>query len=188
MSDRDEDPDQLEGLIRYAKVDSVDLGAGTLVASAGDVVTHGIRWLESRSGGTRTWSPPSVGEQIIILCPSGDIAGAIALRGVPSGARPYPGNTERELIDFADGTVIAYDPAAHLFEILAGAGQVKVIAAGGVSIEGPTSIKGDVSIEGDVALQGTLSASDDVVADGKSLKSHRHPGITRGGAISDPPQ
>lgn len=44
------------------------------------------------------------------------------------------------------------------------------------------------NISGDANVDKTLTATTDVVGGGKSLKSHKHPGIVRGAAISDPPQ
>mgnify|MGYP007125467811 FL=1 len=44
------------------------------------------------------------------------------------------------------------------------------------------------TINGDVAVQGKLTASEDVIADGKSLKSHKHLGVTTGSGVSGAPQ
>jgi phage baseplate assembly protein V len=49
-----------------------------------------IRWIERRAGRTRTWSPPSQGEQVVLLCPGGEIGAAVALRGLFSSACPAP--------------------------------------------------------------------------------------------------
>lgn len=174
--------DDTHDMIRYGKVVSIDLAAARCVIETGDIETQPIKWLELRAGRTRTWSPPSIGEQVILLCPGGDIAGAIAIRGVSSDAYPPLGNNGRELIEFGDGTVIAYDPDQRLVELLAGAGRLRLVATGGISIEGPISIKGDMSIEG------KATATVDFVASGKSLKDHIHLQVQPGGGVSGKPQ
>lgn len=174
--------DDAHEMIRYGKVDALDLAAGRCVVATGDIRTQPIRWLELRAGRTRTWSPPTIGEQVILLCPAGDIVGAIAVRGVASNAFPPAGNSTRELIEFGDGTVIAYDAETHLFELLAGTGRLRIVATGGLEIEGPVSLKGNLSIEG------TATASDDMVARGKSLATHTHTGVQSGAAFSGPPR
>ena len=65
-------------------------------------------------------------------------------------------------------------------------GVTRVELPGGVSLDirdGVVSLvaPGGVQITGDVTVAG------DVVADGVSLKNHRHGGILRGGSQTDPP-
>ena len=174
--------DTLHDMIRYGKVASVDLAAGRCVVATGDIQTQPVRWIEMRAGRTRTWSPPTIGEQVVLLSPAGDIEGAIVLRGVASDAHPPAGDSVRELIEFSDGTVIAYHPESHLFELLAGDGRLRLVAKGGIEIEGSVSIKGDLSIDG------RATASDDVIAAGKSLKGHIHLQVQPGSGVSGKPQ
>ncbi|WP_225206249.1 phage baseplate assembly protein V [Novosphingobium huizhouense] len=166
------DPDQL---IRFGSVASVDLAAGRCVVTideegaSGDATTPPIRWIEPRAGATRTWSPPSVGEQVVLLCPAGEIGQAVALRGVSCNAYPPAGNSLAELVRFDDGAVFSYDPEAHALSVKLPAGAtIEVDADGGIAIKG------------DIALTGKLTASDDVAAAGKSLKSHKHGGVQTG--------
>jgi len=168
------DPDQL---LRFGVVASVDLGAArcTVTLDQG-VTTPPLRWLESRMGATRVWSPPSVGEQVMLLCPAGEIGGGVVLRGLPSDAIPPAGDSSRELIRFADGAVFAYDPEGHAlaFTLPAGA-TTNIISDGGLAITG------------DITLTGTLTASADVLADGVSLKNHRHTAVQPGSGSSGAP-
>ena len=181
-----EDPDSNDRetgeMIRFGRVASVDLAAGRITVDAGDVTTGPIRWAAGRAGDTKTWSPPTVGEQVMLLCPEGEIAAGVALLGVSCAAYPEAGNSLRELIQFGDGAVIAYDPEAHALEAVLPAGAtVKIVAPGGVTIEADVTIKGNLSVEGDITATG------DVVADGTSLKQHRHDGVTAGSAQSGAP-
>jgi phage baseplate assembly protein V len=195
---QDNDGGELGELIRFGTVAEVDGEAGELVLDCGDVRTGPIPWLERRAGTTRTRSDPSVGEQALLLCPDGDVEGAIALVGVSSDASPLPGASGVELIEFEDGAALSYDPAAHILEVKLPAGAtVKIEATGGVtldasdgglSIKGDVAIEGNVSIEGDAQVSGTATADTDVVGGGKSLKGHKHLGVTAGQAVSGIPQ
>jgi len=167
-----------DGLIRLGTVASVDLaGARCTVRIDEDAESPPLRWIETRMGATRTWSPPSIGEQVLVLCPAGEIAAGIVLRGVASDAHPAPGTTLRELIRFADGAEIAYDPESHELEAVLPSGATAMLVA-----------DGGITITGDITLTGKLTASDDVIAGGISLKNHKHGGVQAGGAQTGAPE
>lgn len=172
--DIDTDPD---GLIRLGKVASVDLAAARCTVTIDDdAETPPLRWIETAMGATRTWNPPSEGEQVLVLCPAGEIAGAVVLRGIVSDAFPAAGNSARELIRFTDGAEIAYDPESHELEAVLPAGATMMLVA-----------DGGITITGDITLTGKLTASDDVIAAGKSLKTHTHGGVQSGGSTTGAP-
>ncbi|WP_165357350.1 phage baseplate assembly protein V [Sphingosinicella sp. CPCC 101087] len=191
-----EKQDQFEGdlgdAMNWATVLEVDLEKGLVRAEAGDVETDWVRWGGGRAGATRTWSPPSVGEQVMLFAPGGDIASAFAIPGFHSDLHPPAGNSLRELVVFQDGAEIAYDPEAHLLEAkLPDGATVSIVATGGITLdatEGGLTIKGDVSIEGEVHATGDIGSDGDVVAGAISLQQHRHGGVAAGGALTGVPQ
>lgn len=176
--------------VRIGRVLSVDLAGATCVVALGDpdsedgeLESPDIPWAAPRAGQTRIWSPPAVGEQVVVLCPEGDLALGVVHGGLWSDAHPAPGGSTRHVISFDDGAEIAYDPESHHADIDLPAGATLAInAQGGVTITGP------VSIDGDVTVTGTLTASEDVVGGGKSLKTHRHTAVQPGGGLSGAPQ
>ncbi len=181
---RDEAPhDTIGGMIRYAKVASVDYATARVTLTIGDIETQPLRWIHGAHGQTRTWSPPSEGEQVLLLCPEGDIEGGIALRGVSYDAFPPAGDSTRELIKFGDGAVIAYDPESHKLEaVLPDGATVSIAAPGGVTIDADVRITGDLQADGDIHADG------DIVADDISLKSHKHGGVQGGAAKTGAPE
>lgn len=169
------DPDQI---IRYGTVASVDLAAARCVVSLDDDSQSGaIRWIEMRAGKTRTWSPPSEGEQVLLFCPGGEIGAAVALRGVASDAYPPAGNSLTEIIgDYDDGAVISYDPVSHTLACLLPAGaKFHVVAA-------------KTTFDGDLDCTGTITAAQDVLAGTVSLKNHKTTGVQPGTGLSEGPQ
>lgn len=173
------DPDEL---IRFGRIASVDLAAARCTVTidedgaSGEAVTGPIRWIEGRAGSTRTWSPPSVGEEVVLLCPGGQLGLAVALRGLANADNSPAGTTLTELITFADGAVLSYDPEGHALAFALPTDATLAITA-----------SGGITIEGDITLTGSLTASDDVVASGKSLKTHTHGGVQVGSSETGAP-
>ncbi len=188
-------PDIFEGdmgdLINLGTIAEVDLARGLVRVKMGDVETSWIRWSSGRAGATRIWSPPSAGEQVVLVAPHGDLAAAFCFGAIASEANPPAGNSLRELMIFSDGAIAAYDPEAGEMELLLPeGGKLRILAAGGVEIEASAgvTIKGPVSIEGDVSIQGSAEATGDVKAGAISLKTHKHIGVQAGGGVTGVPQ
>lgn len=182
-------PADIAELIRLGTIAHVDLEAARCIVRFGDpddaapAESPPIRWLCGRAGRTRIWSPPSVGEQVVLLSPDGQLGNAIAITGIVQDAFPPAGATEAEVIAFADGARVGYDPIAHaLTAILPGGATAEIDAPGGITLRGP------VAIEGDVTIQGAVDVTQDVTADGISLTGHLHGGVTSGGAKTLPPE
>lgn len=162
MSD-DDIPGQIGDLIRIGIVEVVDLAAATATVRTGDIVSPALPWVEA-AGPWRTWSPPGVGEQVLMLCPEADIAGAVILRGLNCAAFPIPASGPHPELHGPDGLVIA-------------------LTGDGITIAAP----GGVAITGDVTVTGTITASNDVVGGGISLKTHTHGGVQSGGSQTGAP-
>tara|TARA_R110002124_G_scaffold90543_1_gene230835 strand:+ start:16383 stop:16961 length:579 start_codon:yes stop_codon:yes gene_type:complete len=177
--DKPTDPGQL---IRLATIKSVDLANGLCVASIDDESETGpIKWLERRSGDTGTWSPPTVGEQVVLLCPDGEISGAVVLGSLSSDNFPAPGTDLTEVLKYKDGAIISYDPEAHVLvaELPAGS-EARLIAE-------TVKITGDVAITGKLDVTGQISSATEVEAAGIRLTAHQHSGVTAGSANTGDP-
>lgn len=162
------DPDRL---IRFGSVAAVDLAAARCTVALDEGVVSGpVRWIEPRAGATRTWSPPSVGEQVLLLCPCGEIGAGVVLRGVVCDAFPPAGDDAFEVLGaFADGARLSYDPSGHVLTF--------ALPVGGV-----------LRVVGDLAVSGKVVASGDVLAGGVSLVGHHHAGVQPGTGLSGAPQ
>ncbi len=171
-------------LIREGIVVSVDLSAGTAKVEFADELTTGaLPWLCRRAGSKRTWSPPSIGEQVVVLAPEADTNRGIIIGSLSSDAHPHPANDDSTLTEYRDRARIGYDPRTHTLTATLPAGAtVRIDAGGGLSF------KGDVAVDGDIHVTGSVTGDADVVGGGKSLKGHVHTNVQAGGAISGPPR
>lgn len=176
-------------IVRVGRIASVDRDAALCRVALGDpdsddgeVETDDIPWGGFRAGRMTVWSPPTVGEQILLIAPGGDIGQAVAVPGLYSTDFPAPGNGAREFMRFDDGAEFGYDPDTGAADItLPDGGTLTIKAVGGVSIEG------DVAIKGNVAVEGGITATEDIEAGDISLQKHKHSGVQAGGAQTGAP-
>lgn len=167
----------IENLIRIGKIEEIDLSGKCCRVRTGKLLTNWLPWITDRAGTTRTWNPPTVGEQVLLLSPSGELGGGLVLTGLFSTAHPAPSDSAAEhIIDYPDGARIAYN---HLTGALTATGiQIALVQASTqVIIDCPA-----VHFTGDVTVGG------DVIASGISLVSHVHGGILPGGDNTGAPQ
>lgn len=184
------DPQKLIGdVLRLGTVESVDLSEATCRVRVGEIVTGDIPWIAPRAGALRIWAPPSVGEQVLLVCPEGDELAGMALPGLFSDAFTAPRSDDSFHAEFADGAWLNYEPVHHTLTVwLPAGGTADITAPGGLKITGPVTIAGKVTVTEDVEVAGTVKATTDVIGAGKSLKSHKHLGVQTGGGVSGLPQ
>lgn len=170
-------------LMRLGTIDSIDLAQGTVRVRVGDLLTGDIPFAAPRAGAVRIWSPPSIGEQVLLFCPEGDVEAGIILGALFSDAHPAPANDASCVIDFPDGTRISYDAQAHKLSIAIGdGGAAEITASGGLTVNA------DVQINGKLDATGKITSADDVLGGGKSLKGHKHLQVQPGSGVSGTPQ
>lgn len=175
---------RLANLMRVGRVHSVDHEAARLrVAFGSGNVSAWVPWMTSRAGATREWNPPAVGEQVVLMNPSGqDNAGFALPGGIYRTDAPANGSEAGHVtLNLPDeGQWDIYVGNAH---IKAKNGELKLIVDG-VHM---TMTHSGIAIHGDVQIQGTVTVTEDVVADGVSLVNHVHGGVQAGGSNTSTP-
>lgn len=160
---------RLQSVVRLGTVEQVNHAAALVRVRSGALLTDWRPWLASRAGQTRHWSPPTVGEQVLLLSPSGDPAQAIILAGIYSDASPAPDSaaTHDRLI-WPDGGALVYDHAA---------GAWSLTVPGSIHLHAPQiDLTGSVQITGPVAIDGP-----GVTHNGVNIGSTHIHGAVRGG-------
>ena len=142
----------IENLIRLGTVAEVQVEPPRVRVKTGNVTTAWRPWFALRAGADREWDPPTVGEQVILFSPSGNLAQGVALTGLFSDANPANGDREGlHRRTYRDGAVIEYDSIAkHLRATLPGTAEV--VAAGDINISSGGNIQ--ITATGDIAITG----------------------------------
>ncbi|MES9901126.1 MAG: phage baseplate assembly protein V [Sedimenticola sp.] len=162
---------QLHNLIRPGTIAEVDCTAARVRVTAGDLLTGWLPWLTARAGADRSWWAPTVGEQVLLLCPGGNPAQGYALPGLYQTAfPPTAADADIHRTTYHDGAAVEYDTAtARMAITLPAGGTLSITADGGLDIIGDVTVTGDV------------------IANGISLKHHTHGGVITGGATTNEP-
>lgn len=144
-------------IIRKGVIETVDLASGEATVKVGEVISPPLPWCEL-SGAISTWCPPSIGEQVVVLCMEADIESGVILRGLRTTAHPAPATGARAFLKMPDGATFDYDYRASAFTITL-PGGIKLIAPDGLEIEADVKIIGDMDLMGDTKLTGKLDLS-----------------------------
>lgn len=155
------------GQIRHGTVHSVDTSQGTMrlklgeATDGGDFLSPEVPYAQ-HAGAIKVHVPPSVGQQMTILSPGGDWRGAVAVPMTWSDQNQSPSSA-------SDENVITY-------------GSVTLT----LKADSLTATIGGVTFK--VSTQGVEITGGHVKHDGKDIgATHRHGGVDRGGADTDPP-
>ncbi|GAB5098709.1 phage baseplate assembly protein V [Caballeronia sp. HLA56] len=114
----------LINLIRKGSVSDVDLSTDppSVRVSVGDpdvehapgLKTNWLPFVTVRAGKTRVWHPPTIGEQVVLLCPMGDPAQGLVWGGFFSDhVKPPSRSPDVHATAYPDGALVQYDHAAH---------------------------------------------------------------------------
>lgn len=145
---------RMESLIRTGTIASVDLASARATVTSGGLTTTGLPWLEVRAGTTTVWNPPTVGEQVVLLCPSGDPSTGILLRGLHSdGIAPPDSSADTHVTKYPDGAVVSYNHASSHLEV-SGIKTATIVASELITLDVPeTVITGNVTIKGHLLVK-----------------------------------
>ncbi len=105
---------RVSNVVRIGTVNAVDLpNAQARVQLDEAWITDYLPWAEIAGDAVKTWAPPSVGDQVVVLSPSGDPGCGLILRGIFSAAQPAPSNVATLTIlgKWKDGALDQYDAA-----------------------------------------------------------------------------
>lgn len=180
----------LENLIRFGVIAAVQMEPPRVQVKTGTLNSAWLPWLALRAGADQEWDPPTVGEQVILLSPSGQLANGVVVTGLFSDHIPANGNRAGlHRRTYADGAVIEYDSANHhLSATLPDGGTTSLVSKGGINIIGPINHQGDYNQTGNQNVVGLVTVSEDVVAATISLVKHLHGSVLVGSAKTGIPE
>ncbi|WP_070087219.1 phage baseplate assembly protein V [Pseudomonas sp. NBRC 111122] len=189
----------LAGLLIPCYVVAVDLvDAKVRVTDGGDWTSAWVRWHAIAAGKARHWRAPSIGEQGMLVSPSGEPAQGTFVPGLYGKAGDRPDNRDHvETWRFDDGGSIVYDWAAKSYTIKLPTGTVNIevgsskatitddaISAKSKAItaeaEAYTVTAPEILLQGNVKIGGALLVALDILGLGKIIDTtgntpnHKH--------------
>lgn len=170
---------RIESIIRFGLIAEVDYAQAKARVKCGEILTDFLPFITLRSGTTKTWSPPTQGEQCVILAASGELTTACIITGLYTQNSPSH-SADEHVIEFADGAKITYNQSSGAL-VVTGIKTVSITATNQIDIDCPTiNIKGDVNIDGSLSTTGTSTTKGNISTQGSVIAS----GDIKGGSIS----
>lgn len=111
---------RIANVLQIGTIVSVDGATGKARVKVGDLDLPPLNVAQFRAGGLSMWWMPTVGEQVLVGCPSGDAAQGVILASIFAGNAP------------------SADPAVPMIEL----------AGGTMKINGTLELTGDVIAQG----------------------------------------
>lgn len=178
---------RIETLIRYGTIEEIDHSKALARVKTGEVLTDWLPWLALRAGTTTIWTPPTKGEQVAVLAPSGELHTGVILMGLYSNPSPPPSNNPAtHVVKFQDGAIFTYDSETHALTVDKVA-NVTINASDKITLNTPL-----VECTNDVHIKNLSTADGDHISAGISGKGHTHGQNAGdhfgGGASTTPPR
>ena len=166
---------RLANAVRPATIAEVDLASARARARYGadpddnPVLTGWLPWIGHAAGEDRAWRPPSIGEQVLLLAPYGELSAAWILPGAYRDAFPAPdASGAKSVTAYRDGAIVSYDAENHaLAAVLPGGGSASIAAPDGIEITGDVTVNGDLTLNGAAEATGNISSEGDISAGGQ---------------------
>jgi phage baseplate assembly protein V len=96
--------ERLKGLLRYGVIKEIDVAANTVVVKFGDnLESPMLPYMVNSSGNASVYFIPKIGDQVVILCPDGDINNSVVLPSVRSGK---VSSEDEWRLEFSQGSII----------------------------------------------------------------------------------
>ncbi|MBA6089340.1 phage baseplate assembly protein V [Pseudomonas monteilii] len=182
----------LAGLVIPCYVVGVDLVAAKVrVSDGGDWTSAWVRWHAVAAGKARHWRAPSMGEQGVLVSPSGEPAQGTFVPGLYGNAGAPPDNRDHvEVWRFDDGGSLVYDWAAKSYTITLPSGTVNIVVGSSKAVITDTAITAEstaitakaptITLQGSVEIVGPLRVTGDILGLGKIIDTagntanHKH--------------
>ncbi|MDQ7091757.1 MAG: phage baseplate assembly protein V [Methylococcales bacterium] len=171
-------------ILRFGKIEEVDYDKALLKVRIGDLLSAWLPWVVHRANNNVTWHALEKDEQVIVLCPSGEVNQGVVLGSLYQDSFPNPteDNTEdHHRMTYKDGCVVEYDRKKHhLKAILPKDGTVEIVADGGISIAGDVTVTGKITATDNIKSEGHVSDKKrSMQADREIYNGHVHGGTPK---------
>ncbi len=157
---------RLANLIRLGSIKEVNYSNAKARVEIGDLVTDWLPWVTGRAGDTKDWHPVDIGEQVVVLAPSGDLSQGVILPALYKENAPSNSGDKHTTV-YKDGSTVSFDRSnGTITADFKGDANIKV--AGKVNIEASiATVKASmITLDGNTTVNGNLSGVGNVVLGG----------------------
>ncbi|AEE26300.1 phage baseplate assembly protein V [Francisella hispaniensis] len=172
---------RLTNIVRTGVITEVD--RGKVRVQTGGIITKYLPYVTQRAGDCITWWKPSLGEQVMILSPCGNINNGIVINSIYTAIQEPPEDFDKKhQTRYPDGTIITYDYENKKLQIESEAEIV--IRSSKITIDAGTqeiditasklNINAETNISNKLNVANDITSTTDVKAQNKSLVSHNH--------------
>lgn len=171
-------------LILLSTIEHVDPKRAKVRVKRGDILSDWLPWLTQRAGEDCNYWAPSVGEQVLLISPQGDLNQGMVLPAIYQNKYAAPENTsDIACLHFADGATISYNRTQHQLSIYLPAQAQTQIKSEHLEITGDVTIHGNLNAQGDISDKTRSMHADRVI-----YNRHQHAGIKSGPSKTGTPK
>ena len=183
-----EDQRRLHNIATIGTVTKIDAGKALMRLEVGDNVTDWVAIPAIAAGQVSVWRCPSVGEQYLLVSPSGELANAIPVISLYSDSLPSPSTNPDEIrIRYNDTDFCSIDVANS--QLTMHISKITNQAETSIVLDTPsTTLTGNLQVDGDINCDNNITAANEVMANGINLTTHTHSGVRSGGSNTGGPQ
>lgn len=167
----------ITNLIRIGTIDQIDVAQARVRVKSGENLTGWLPWITQRAGTTKNWNPPTLGEQVVLLSPSGDLSQALILSSLYSDENPAPQNSaDLYHVVMPDGTFLTYNHVEHSL-------LIEVLGNTQLHITGNTEIKIDGDATVNIGGKAAITAGGETTVDAQKIRLNGGAGVVTGAHI-----
>lgn len=179
---------RLHNIATIGTVIDIDADAALIRLAVGENETDWVNIPSIAAGMVSVWRCPSIGEQYLLVSPSGELANAIPVISLYSEHNPSPSTDPNEIrIRYNDTDFCSIDVANS--QLTMHISQITNQAATSIVWDTPSAtLTGNLQVDGSINCGKSITAADEVTASGIDLTTHTHGGVNSGGSSTGQPQ
>ena len=179
---------RLHNIATIGTVIDIDADAALMRLAVGENETDWVNIPSIAAGSISVWLCPSIGEQYLLVSPSGELANAIPVISLYSEHNPSPSTDPNEIrIRYNDTDFCSIDVANS--QLTMHISQITNQAATSMVWDTPlATLTGNLQVDGSINCGKSITAADEVTASGIDLTTHIHGGVKSGGSSTEQPQ
>lgn len=109
---------KLANIIRIGIIKEIDYETAKVRVKIGEFLTDFLPWITGRAGEDKSWAPPDIDEQVVVLSPFGELSLGVALPSIyQQKYLPSERQENADIFEFKDGTRLLYDKENHHLEV-----------------------------------------------------------------------